>query len=135
MKTVSTPGLVDQIIVSAVAQVRKMMPKLIAFLSLVVMTGTSAGQESRNCAPPDRRTTAIQLARQINTAEAAAHAQTGRYPALIELPVPAAPDGFQLQLSTDAVTYAFSIKDTLDACHAAVFSDQAGLIYTGTPIR
>jgi hypothetical protein len=112
----------------------KMMPKLIAALSLIVMTGTSVGQPP-NCASPDRRTSAILFARQINTAEAAAHAQMGRYTAIGELSVPAAPDGFQIQLSTDAATYAFSLKDTLDACHAAVFSDQAGLIYAGTPIR
>jgi hypothetical protein len=112
-----------------------MMPKLIAAMSLVMMMGTSAGQPPSNCAPPDRRTTAIRLARQINTAEAAAHGQTGRYAAVGELPMPDAPDGFQIQLSTDAATYTFSIKDTQDACHAAAFSDQAGIIYTGIPIR
>jgi hypothetical protein len=111
------------------------MRKLIVLVSLVVMTTTGMGQQPPNCAPPDRRTTAIQLARQINTAEAAVHDQTGRYATLVELPVPTPPDGFQVQLSTDAATYTFSIKDIRDACHAAVFSDQAGLIYTGTPIR
>ena len=35
----------------------------------------------------------------------------------------------------DGGTYTFSIKDTLDPCHFAFFSDQQGLIYTGTPIR
>jgi hypothetical protein len=112
-----------------------MMSKLIATMSLVIMIGTSVGQQPSNCAPPDRRATAIRLARQINTAEAAAHGQTGRYAAVAELPMPDAPDGFQIQLSTDAATYTFSIKDTQDACHAAAFSDQAGIIYTGIPIR
>jgi hypothetical protein len=111
------------------------MPKLIAALSVVMMTPTNMAQQPANCAPPERRTLAIQLARQINTAEAAARAQAGRYLALGELPVTAVPEGFQIQISADAATYTFSVKDTLDACRAAVFSDQAGLIYTATPLR
>jgi hypothetical protein len=114
-----------------------MISKLIAAFSLAAITGTGGGvgQQPSNCAPPERRTMAIAVARQINTAEAAAHNQTGRYAALTDLSVPAAPDGLRVQLSADAATYTFSVKDTLDACHGAVFSDQAGLIYTGVPIR
>jgi hypothetical protein len=111
------------------------MLKLIASFGLLVITGRGVGEQPPNCAAPDRRTAAIQLARQINTAEAAAHARTGRYAALVELPVPTAPDGLQVQLSTDATSYTFSVKDTVDACRGAVFSDQAGVIYTGVPIR
>ena len=111
------------------------MPKLFAALTLVVMTGTNAGQQPPDCAAPDRRMMAIGLARQINTAEAAVSGRTGRYAGLSELPVAASAEGFQIQLSTDGTTYTFSVKDTLDACRAAVFSDQAGLIYAGMPIR
>jgi hypothetical protein len=112
-----------------------MAPKLIAAFSLAAITGSGVAPQPSNCAPPDRRTMAIAVARQINTAEAAVHDQTGRYASLTDLSVPAGQDGFQVQLSTDAATYTFSIKDTVDPCHAAVFSDQAGLIYTGVPIR
>ena len=111
------------------------MPKLIAALSLAAMMRTDIGQQAPNCAPPDRRATAIAFARQINTAEAAAHNQTGRYAALVDLQVASPSPGFQVQLSSDGTSYTFSVKDTLDACHGAAFSDQAGLIYTGTPIR
>jgi hypothetical protein len=46
---------------------------------------------------------------------------------------PPAPDGFRVQLNIDGTTYAFSIKDTLDPCLFAVFSDQTGDIYEATP--
>jgi hypothetical protein len=109
------------------------MLKLIAALSLIAMSAVP--QQSQSCASPDRRTTAIRLARRINTAEAAGYSQSQRYVGLASLQVPPAPDGLQVQLSTDGTTYTFSIKDTLDACHAAAFSDQNGVIYTGAPIQ
>jgi hypothetical protein len=45
------------------------------------------------------------------------------------------PDGFKVQLTTDGATYAFSIKDTLDPCRYAVFSDQELSIYEATARR
>ena len=62
------------------------------------------------------------------------HAQRS-YLQLGDLPVGSAPTETTVQLSTDGETYAFSIKDNLDACHGAVFSDQAGVIYVGAPLR
>jgi hypothetical protein len=44
-----------------------------------------------------------------------------------------APDGFSVQLNTDGTTYSFSIKDTMDPCLFAVFSDQSADIYEATP--
>jgi len=40
-----------------------------------------------------------------------------------------------LTLTTDGATYAFSLKDKRDACYYAIFSDQAGVIYEGSPLR
>jgi len=110
------------------------MVRVIGVFSLLALTG-SASYQPGDCAPPERRTMAIQIARQINTAEAAAYRRSGRYVGVSELSVPAGPEGFQVQLSTDASAYTFSVKDTLDACHSAMFSDQDGIIYAGAPIR
>jgi hypothetical protein len=45
------------------------------------------------------------------------------------------PTGFKVQFNTDGATYAFSIKDTLDPCRYAVFSDQELAIYEATARR
>jgi hypothetical protein len=75
------------------------------------------------------------VARQINTAQARVSAQSKRYAPLAELPGVTIPDGFEAQVSTDGVSYTFSVKDVQDACKFAVFSDQKGIIYTGTPLQ
>ena len=83
-----------------------------------------------------RRQGAIGLARQINTAESRVISSTGVYVGLSGLPtVGQPPAGFDANVSTDGTTYAFSVKDTLDACHFALFSDQMGLIYNATPLQ
>ena len=43
--------------------------------------------------------------------------------------VPALPAGFAIQFHNDDRSYTFSLKDTRDACHYAIFSDQDKLIY------
>ena len=78
---------------------------------------------------------AAQFARAINTAEAASFRGQRSYLQLGDLPVGKAPNGMTVQLSTDGESYAFSIKDDEDACRGAVFSDQTGVIYGGTPIQ
>lgn len=83
-----------------------------------------------------RRQAAVAFARLVNTTELRAHQQAQTYYALGDLhTIPAPPDGFKAQLSTDGATYTFSIKDTLDPCHFALFSDQEGVIYSATAIR
>ena len=83
-----------------------------------------------------RRQAAIGFARLINTTELRAHAQAQTFYTLSDLhTIPSAPEGFTAQLSTDGASYTFSIKDTLDPCHLAFFSDQAGVVYSATPIR
>jgi hypothetical protein len=86
-----------------------------------------------------RREQAISLAQRINGAQKMARrfappAERGAYRPLDELfNLPATPAGFRVQHHTDGATYAFSIKDTLDPCRFAVFSDQDGEIYEATP--
>ena len=83
-----------------------------------------------------RRQAAIGFARQVNTLERSGHEQAQSYYMLTDLPgLPALPDGFKAHLSTDGASYAFSVKDTLDPCHFALFSDQDAVIYTAAPIR
>jgi hypothetical protein len=86
-----------------------------------------------------RRRGAVQVARTINTAQAAHRAKQGRFATLEELVAAAislkgAP-GFELKLTADAETYGFILKDTLDPCAFAFWSSESGLIYQGHPIR
>jgi len=71
----------------------------------------------------------------LNTAQAAFRAQNRRYGQISDLAVDAEPAGFRAQLTTDGTTYSFSVKDTVDACHFALFSDEQGVIYTARPLR
>ena len=84
-----------------------------------------------------RREQALKMARQINQAEHAGAVlppSPRTYRPLDQLSnIPSAPDGFRLQFYTDGPTYTFSLKDTLDACHFAIFSDQESGIYEATP--
>jgi hypothetical protein len=84
-----------------------------------------------------RREQALALAEQINRAEdpgPAVSPPPGRtYRPLEQLRVPTTPVGFKLQFYTDGSTYAFSLLDTRDPCHYAIFSSQNRLIYEATP--
>jgi len=84
-----------------------------------------------------RREQALRMARQINQAESAGSAQPAQprnYRPFDQLPnLPPTPQGFRLQFYTDGPTYTFSLKDTVDACQYAIFSDQDAGIYEATP--
>jgi len=87
-----------------------------------------------------RREQALRVAQQINKAEyggpAVSPPAKREFRPLDQLRgVPPAPAGFQIQFHTDGPTYMFSLKDTLDACGYAVFSDQDQAIYGGTPLN
>ena len=74
-----------------------------------------------------RREQALKMAEDINRAENAGPTlgipgQRRTYRPLDQLPnVSPTPAGFRVQFETDSATYAFSLKDTLDACHYAIF--------------
>ncbi len=113
------------------------MLKYVVALGLVGVTGLSIASVQEPGCPADaqRRQAAVQFARMVNTAEARFQAQNKRYGQITNLEVGAEPDGFHAQLTTDGATYSFSVKDTVDSCHFALFSDQQGLIYTARPLR
>ena len=57
-----------------------------------------------------------------------------RYRPLEELAnLPAVPAGFAIEFHHDDRGYALSLKDTRDACHLAIFTDQDRLIYEAVP--
>jgi hypothetical protein len=89
-----------------------------------------------------RREQAVRVARQINRAESAGSfggpSQPRRYVPLDDsrlapFSIQSPPEGFKLRFYTDTESYAFSVKDTLDRCGFAVFSDQDGRIYEAVP--
>jgi hypothetical protein len=83
-----------------------------------------------------RRLAALEFARRLNMMEAEGYLQAQRYYMLEDLQklLPAIPRGFKVQLSNDGASYAFSLKDTLDPCGFAYFSDQDGIVYSATPV-
>lgn len=113
------------------------MLKYVVALGLAGVAGLSIGSVQEPGCPADaqRRQAAVQFARMVNTAEASFQAQRKRYGQISDVGVGAEPEGFRAQLSTDGTTYTFSVKDTVDSCHFALFSDQQGLIYTARPLR
>jgi hypothetical protein len=107
-------------------------------------SASSAGRQTDAClhgtdetaAEKQRRTQAVLLARFINKQEQVARSSGGSFVALKALPGALPPaQGFEAGLVTDGSTYAFSVKDTLDPCGHAFFSDHNGLIYEGKALR
>ena len=107
------------------------------FVVLLAEIGTLSAQDclhgpTERPAQQARRQDALKIAHQINTAEFVG--RFGKYRPLAELVnVSPAPSGFEVRLLTDGVTYTFSIKDTLDPCRYAIFSDEDRRIYEGYP--
>ena len=93
---------------------------------------------SETAANRTRRQQAFQYAVKLNAAETGVTVgpvqPRPKYRPLNELPnLTQVPAGFDLQFHTDGVSYAFSLKDTRDACHYAIFSDQEKLVYEAIP--
>jgi hypothetical protein len=83
-----------------------------------------------------RRQQAIQYAARVNAAEGFVTPRLQMYRPLNELAnLPALPAGFDVQFHTDGRTYTFSLKDTRDACHYAIFSDQDKRLYEAIPSK
>jgi hypothetical protein len=89
----------------------------------------------------ERRMLAIELAEAIYSAERRGvvprpRSRPDTYKPLDQLMnLPPTPAGFRLQFHTDGMSYLVSLKDTLDGCQYAIFSDQDGYIYEGSPKR
>ena len=106
-------------------------------------TGRAQGPLPRPCLHSDlesnaertRRLQAIDYVTKVNIAESARARLVPRgYRPLEELPnLPPVPAGFAVQFHNDDRSYTLSLKDTRDACHYAVFSDQDKLVYEAVP--
>jgi hypothetical protein len=82
-----------------------------------------------------RRAEALGLAKTVNQAQGTAAERTRIYLPLSKLgKLPPAPRGFELRVYTDGTGYVLSLKDTLDPCKYAIFSDESGVIYEKTPL-
>jgi hypothetical protein len=83
-----------------------------------------------------RRQQAVQYAAKVNAAEGMSVPRLQKYRPLDELAnLPPLPAGFVIQFHTDGLTYTISLKDTRDACHYAIFSDQDKLLYEAIPSK
>ena len=120
------------------------MIRLVILLAGFVLTGadTASAQEclhGRSEVPEQRmrRQQALEVVHAINMAQATIvgpRTSTSGYRPLEELlNIPPLPPGFDLQFLTDGDGYIFSIKDTLDPCRYAVFSDQGTRVYEALP--
>ena len=77
-----------------------------------------------------RRAEAVVLAKAINAAQMENLRRARRYESAANLRnLPPLPSDFRLDLYVSDAGYIFSIKDTLDPCSFAVFSDAGGLLY------
>jgi hypothetical protein len=93
-------------------------------------------QQAPTCAPPQRRSAAVGIARGINTAQAMEYPKTKTYRSLDELSgLVTVPPGFAVQLVTNSTGYIFTVKDEEDACGFGLFSDQKGVIYLGETMK
>jgi hypothetical protein len=81
-----------------------------------------------------RREHAIKVAHQINALQSPfGGLPGGRFRRPSELKMPPMPNNFEMSFYTDGRTYMFSLKDSSDPCHFAVFSDDQRLVYAATP--
>jgi len=124
------------------------MRYLFATLSVIAIAATSSAQgggarlatclhgQKETSEHAARREKSIRVAHAINAAEVVVvgpQKQRYRRPEQL-MNIPSLPQGFELQFNTDGASYNFAIKDTLDACHFAIFSDQDKFVYTATPL-
>lgn len=91
---------------------------------------------SEDAAQRGRRSAAVRLVRQINTAEMNGpfrQAATFKHPSELGVDLASAP-GFEASFVTDGKAYSLMLADTLDACHFVVSTNQNGVIFQGYPI-
>jgi hypothetical protein len=82
-----------------------------------------------------RRKVALASVRRINSLQTLHHANGKTYQPLSSLPDIQTPAGFSTQLVVHSTGYVVSLKDKLDPCRFAYFSDQEEVIYTAQAIR
>ena len=113
---------------------------VVATLSAVAIGGTANARDQQipvscrhdrpSAVDKSRRAGAVVLAKAINAAQMASLRRARKYETAVNLPnLPPLPTDFRLDLYVSDAGYIFSIKDTLDPCSFAVFSDASGLLY------
>src|SRR6185295_8527615 len=103
----------------------------VAFSITAVLIGRSISGQQTACLHGQtesadqamRRQQALALTRRINTLEARNFSAAGAFQSLAQLGIhDAVPQGFTAHLATDGTSYAFSLRDSLDACRFGYFS-------------
>lgn len=84
-----------------------------------------------------RRRAALQLVRQVNTAQASVAMKNAKtFLSLEELGLDLkSASNFKPKFTTDGKTYSFILKDTSDPCSFACVTTDDGMIYTAQPFR
>ena len=111
----------------------------VAVLAMAISVGTAA---QKPClfggdATPEqkvRRSQLVGLAREVNNQQVRHKASGYLTMDGLTLTQPV-PEGVEIKMAADAKGYSFSIVDTTDGCRAGVFSNQAGIIYTGQALQ
>jgi hypothetical protein len=74
---------------------------------------------------------ALELARAIHKEQGLLLERTRGFQPMAQLErLPAVPAGFKLRFYGDSAGYVFSLRDDLDPCHFAIFSDESGRLYS-----
>jgi len=128
-----------------------MRKSALAMAALLLLAGggpaSAQGTQNKAClhgsnetsANRARREKAVELAYAINDAQSVARrlrrpGEAGYLPLDQLQNVPETPAGFRVQLNIDSSGYSFSVKDFMDPCVYAVFSDQSGDVYGAVPL-
>lgn len=113
----------------------------VAVLAMAMSVGMSQAAQKpclfKADATPDqkaRRTQLVGLARDVNNQQVRKEASGYVTMDGLTLTQPI-PEGVEVKMAADAKGYSFSIVDTTDACRSGVFSNQAGIIYTGQALQ
>lgn len=114
---------------------------VITVLAGAMSMGTSQAAQNgclhgRDATPEQkaRRATLVGLARDVNNQQVKQQANGYLMMDGLTLTRPI-PEGVEIKMAADAKGYSFSIVDTTDACRSGVFSNQAGIIYTGQALQ
>ena len=115
---------------------------MFSFLGALMLTLAMPSQATGPClhgageypSQRTRRIEAMAYLSHVNAAQARVRRDGGSFAPLSSLGLAAAPVGFVPRLTFDQWNYQISLKDVLDSCGFALFSDQDGVIYAAQPV-
>ena len=116
---------------------------VVAALAVGIAAGTPQAAQKSCLHGPEmtpaqkaRRSQLIGLARDIHNQQLQAMQKANSYIPMTGLTLTRqVPEGVEIKLAADAKGYSFSIVDKTDECRSGVFSNEAGLIYTGQALQ